>query len=307
MEKLRYALNLQMFADPFGIVDFGSHTEDGGDVDSDPDVGTSIDDYDQDVNNEITQEADPNERFEALDEDDYEDSEEVKTEEETTSPEEEPPADDKPWKTPENAHFAEQRRQQEAAQRAIDNSPQAQFVRQMEQHYGMPFQQLQQQMQQAQAIQSAERLGVPVEIAVQMQNMQNQIAAMNQQTQMREYQEFTSRVAGEQAAVAAKYPVLTDEDFGQALDYQLRVLQRPDLSVEQVVNMIHGQKIMDYAVTNARNESLAQASGRANASIPQAAVKATKEATDDYDWSPEEDRVRQQMGVSRADWKKNRV
>lgn len=224
-----------------------------------------------------------------LEEGDYADSEEDSDEEETDAdpdhqePEhqeqtEEQQAQD--FKNEENARNAERRRlqqQQQALEQYRSQLPEAQLARQLEQYYGVPAEQLIQRIQMANIQKEAQERGVTPEFIererqrdMQVQQLQNQLMELN-------FQAFEGRIQNEMQSLQQTYPMLTQQDLLEAKRYMLNDLQNTEMPLEDAVLAKFGRKIIEGQRSAARNEALAQASGRtASSTLPPSTGKSTE-------------------------------
>lgn len=223
------------------------------------------------------------------DDDDEVEKPEVELEEppqEEIEPQENPlEEEEKPAQTAEqNAYYAQMRREQQAAQRdaemrqALQNSPDYQISQLLQQQYGMPPEQILWQLQQAQVHQEAEARGVsPQQIQwerqqqqtmtdqqqymqVQQQYLEMQQTAMNMQT-------LLDRFARESQPILQQYPHLTPDDLTDAVIWG-QMNNAVHLPLEVMVRSRHADKLYSVQQESAKQEALAQVSGRA-ATSPQ--------------------------------------
>lgn len=194
-----------------------------------------------------------------------------------TPPGNEPPNDTKVQTSDENARFAEMRRQQqiekrvqEELQKRMQESPEAKLAKQLSEMYGQPPEIIMAQLKEAQLQREATQKQVPVELLRQQQVERERIAQQQTQQQAQlqdlQFQLWQNRVNTEKASLLADQTykgVLTDADVDQAIEHMLTTLQNPNLPLDQVVMALHGKKITNAIREQAKNDALAEVSGRA--------------------------------------------
>lgn len=306
-KRFALPLDLQLFAetiDEDGLIDFG---------DDDDDVsGTTIDDYNESL--EDAEEQTDDLKFYALedDDDDVPIEEQVESEpepEQEQEQEQEPETNVEPEKskkrvqTPEeNARFAEMRRQ-EQLRKQLEQTPEYQLAKALESTFGMPADALLKQVQEEQLKRQAKEQNVPVEVLRAQQEQAQLIQQLQQQLLQQQFEAWRMRVDNEMAQLKEQYKMLSEEDFLQARQYMLEVLKNPDVPLEQVVFALHGKKIADHLKESVKQEAIAEVSGRKKKNlIPPSASKAKTTPYDEL--TPEEIYVAKQMGLTPEEYLK---
>lgn len=190
---------------------------------------------------------------------------------------------DKKVQTPEeNAKFAEQRRQQQVEKRVQDElakikqtDPAFKIAQMMEKMYGLPMDQIQVKIEEAMIAEEAKLRNVPVE-QVQQEHVQQRVVENTQtaftQTQedlnIAQFQLWNHRVDAEAVPLKQALSMLNDDDFTVAKEYMLTVMRNPDASLESAVYAVHGAKITQSIREIAKNDALAEVSGRTANSLP---------------------------------------
>ncbi len=208
-----------------------------------------------------------------------------------TEPETKP---EKKVQTPEeNAHFAEQRRQQQVEKRVQEElaklqetNPAFKIAKAMEKMYGLPMDQIQVKIEEAMIAEEAKNRNVPVEV-VQQEHIQQRAVETTQtaftQTQdqlaLAQFQLWNHRLDAEAVTLKQDLSMLTDDDFSAAKQYMLEVLKNPDVPLEQAVYAVHGAKIKQAIQSIAKNDALAEVSGRTANSLPPTGGKPTPAVT----------------------------
>lgn len=229
-----------------------------------------------------------------MDDDDDDDEQEpvTPTEEVELQGEEQQELEEQPQEkqaqTPEqNAYFAEMRRQQQAAQReaemrqALQNSPEYQISQLLQNQYNMPPEQILWQLQQAQLNQEAEARGVtPQQIQwerQQYQTMQAQQQLMETQQMAMQMQQFIDRMERESYQVLQQFPHLTPDDLSEAVIWG-QMNNAVHLPLDVLVRTRHADKLYTVQQESARQEALAQVSGRVNNGVQPPKGKAQSSA-----------------------------
>ncbi len=261
--------------------------------------------------------------YTALDEDDDSvediefDNEEEETDENPTDEvdEQDDSADeegDKKVQTPEeNAFYAEKRRQQQAlekqqeldrlAQERLKQSPEYQVAQMLAAQYGLTPEQMQQQLQQVQLQKEAEKQGVPVEFLKQREEDLNRIRQMEEKLKRTEFENWYGKQQQEASRLQEQYKgVITEAEINESLSFMLNDLKTTNIPLEQVVRMKHGAKIEQHLINMAKQEALAEISGRKPSPLAPQGVKSAQADV----LTPEERHVAQMMGISEKDYLK---
>jgi hypothetical protein len=262
----------------------------------------------QDNPTENTEEASSTEETETTEETKVEETEEEtekteesdKTEEEST----EEQSDKKVQSAEENRKFAEQRRQQELEKRVqeelnkrLQDNPEVKLAKMMAEQFGVTPEQMLQQIQLGQL--QEQNPEIPVEILQQQMESQQQTASMQEQVANLQYQLWEKDVKLQATDIQKQFPVLTDDDMQATMDYMLETLGTTNIPLKQAVMAIHGDKIIEYQTTQARNEILAEKSGRKSSIAPQG-VKSTPTPV----LTADERQMAKNMGISEEDYLK---
>jgi hypothetical protein len=280
---------------------------------SDPKEPTTLEDYAEDFNFEES-DFDPIET--EVEDEEVEEVEEEETEEgDYTEPSEEVEEEvqEKPsTQTPEqNAQYAEQRRQnlveqrvQQELQKLKTQAPEFQMAQMLSEMYGMPVDQLYNQLQEVRLKKEAEQRGVPIEVMKQLNTYEQQQAQLQQQLNLMQFQNWQSRVDGEAQLLLNQYPMLNQDDMVEAKFFLLETLQNPEIPLQNAVFAIHGHKITESLKNLAKQEALAEISGRKKGGLPPQSMK----TNDSNSTLTEEERyIARNMGMSESEylrWKK---
>lgn len=219
----------------------------------------------------------------------------VKVEPEKVEPVIEP---EKKVQTPEeNAKFAEQRRQQQVEKRVqeeIQKNPAFKLAQMMEKMYGLPIDQIQTRIEQAMMEEEAKQRNVPVE-TVQQERVQSQEVERVREEQSKvqnelnvsQFQLWQHRVDTETVPLKQELSMLSDDDFLAAKQYMLDVMHNPNASLSEAVYALHGAKITKSIREIAKNDALAEVSGRSANSLPPTGGKPspTTTLTDEEKWA----------------------
>jgi hypothetical protein len=230
------------------------------------------------------------------------------TEEETDETDKEESTEEQPEKkvqTPEeNRKFAEQRRQQELERRVqeelnkrLQESPEMQLAKTMAEQFGVTPQEMLKQIQLGQL--QEQNPDVPVEQLQQQMEKDQQTTQMQEQLAEAQFKLWQLEVKQEASQLQKQFPVLTDDDLQATMDYMLGTLGTTNIPLKQAVMAVHGEKILEYQTTQARNEILAEKSGRKSSIAPQG-VKSSPAPT----LSADEKQIAKLMGISEEDYLK---
>ena len=191
--------------------------------------------------------------------------------EDESDPDEQTEQQTQDFKNEENARNAERRRQQQQAalEQLRAQLPEAQLVRQLEEYYGAPMEVLAQRIQMANLQKEAQARGVTPEVIEREKQRDLEVQQLQTQLSNFEFQMFESRIQNEMQDLKTAYPMLTDADLIEAKRYMLVDLKHTDIPLEEAVLAKFGRKIVEGQREAARNEALAQASGRrSNSTLP---------------------------------------
>lgn len=235
-------------------------------------------------------------------------------EEEAQTPEVADPEPEKQAQTPEqNAYFAELRRQREAAEQQMRLQQQIEIMRQqmpetqiaqiLAQEYGVSPQEMLVRLQQAQIEKEAAQRGLtPQQVMWERQQaaqQQQQQQFIQMQQQYLGIQSLMTRLQREGMEVQAKYPTLTPDDLTEAViyGYEQNAMHLP---LEDLVRARHADKLFAADYGAARQQALAQVSGRMQNSIKAPAGRSPKP----YNLTDAERFFAKKMGMSEAEYAK---
>ena len=299
-------MNLQMFAgleddkDLFNLFDVDDPVDDFGEPIPDDNKPDGVDDPVGEPTSDDKQKPEPDGVDDPVGEPIPDDNKQE------DKPQQDQPKPEKRVQTPEeNARFAEMRRQKQAEERAkelLKQTPEYQLAQFLAQQYGMTPEQLLAKVQEAVLQRQAQQMGVPIEVLKQIEEERRARQELEQRLAQTEFQNWYSQKQAEMAQLKSKFSgVLTDEDLQSALMYQLETLKNPNLSLEQVVYAVHGEKIAEHLRKIAKQEALAEISGRKQGPLP---PQSTKSAPADYGLTEEEKYVARKLGLTEAEYAK---
>lgn len=233
------------------------------------------------------------------------DDEDVDAEEPDEEEEYEPePEEPKKQSREDNARFAEQRRQQQLEKAVQDRLRQSQEYRTAQlisEMYGVPQEQLYDQLYEAKLQREADAQNVPVEYLREREQFRQQQQQLQDQLHTLMFQQWQGRIENEKAQLKQQFNMLTDEDLESASYYMLNDLKRTDLPLENAVFALHGAKILGGLKNTAKNEALAEISGRKKSPLP---VKGGKSQNDTVSLSDEEKYVARKLGLTDKEYSK---
>lgn len=211
-----------------------------------------------------------------------------------------------------NARFAEQRRQQQLEERAkqlaqeqLKQSPEYQLAELVRQQTGLPIDQALAQIKQAALQRQAEAQGVPVEVLQRIQDAETRAQTVEQQLQQVQFQSWMNRIDAEKASLKSKYGFLEDADLDAARDHMLTVMRNPEVPLEQALMAVHGQKIVDHYREQARQDALAELSGRKPSPLPPQGGK--PEASNSVELTDDEKFFARLAGIKLEDYAANKT
>jgi hypothetical protein len=171
----------------------------------------------------------------------------------------------------ENARFAEMRRQQQLeqlAQEKVKQSKEYQTTQLLAEMYGVPQEELYDRLYQAKLEKEAQAKNVPVEYLREREELRKQQQTLQDQLHTIMFQQWQTRVDQEKASLKSQFNMLSDADLDSAAYYMLNDLKRTDLPLENAVFALHGAKILGGLKNTAKNEALAEVSGRKKNPLP---------------------------------------
>jgi hypothetical protein len=264
----------------------------------------SLEDYqldESDYEDEVETEVETDNETETETETDPQEETETETEVEPEQVEEKPSTQT----AEQNAHFAEQRRQkiieervQQELERQRQSAPEFQMAQMLSNMYGMPVEQLYEQLQEAAIAKQAEAQGVPVEVMRQLTEYEQSQKQLQERLNQMEFLNWKSRVDKESELLNQQFPMLTKDELDDAKYYLLETLQNPEFPLQQAVFALHGDKITTSLKESAKQDALAEISGRKKGGLPPQSMKTSDTAT----LSDEERYVAKMMGLSEADY-----
>lgn len=203
-----------------------------------------------------------------------------------------------------NSYYAERRRQEQidkAVQEKLRQTREFQTTQLLSEMYGVPQDQLYDQLYEAKLSREAQEQNVPVEYLKEREQLRQQQQSLQEQLHSMMFQQWQGRVETEKAQLKSQFNMLTDDDLETAAYYMLNDLKRTDLPLENAVFALHGAKILGGLKNTAKNEALAEVSGRKKSPLP---VKGGKTQTDSVSLSDEERYVAKKFGLTDKEYYK---
>lgn len=204
----------------------------------------------------------------------------------------------------ENARFAEMRRQQQLEQQVqekVKQSKEYQTTQLLAEMYGVPQEELYDKLYEAKLEREAQAKNVPVEYIREREELRKQQEAMQDQLHTLMFTQWQSRVEQEKAQLKQQFNMLSDSDLESAAYYMLNDLKRTDLPLENAVFALHGAKILGELRNTAKNEALAEVSGRKKSPL---SVKSGSKQTETVSLSDEERYVAKKLGLTDKEYSK---
>jgi hypothetical protein len=171
----------------------------------------------------------------------------------------------------ENAYYAEKRRQEQidrAVQERLRQSREYQTTQLISEMYGVPQEELYDQLYEAKLAKEAQAQNVPVEYLREREQLRQQQQQLQDQLHTIMFQQWQGRIDAEKANLKSQFNMLSDDDLESAAYYMLNDLKRTDLPLENAVFALHGAKILGGLKNTATNEALAEVSGRKRSPLP---------------------------------------
>jgi len=203
----------------------------------------------------------------------------------------------------ENAYYAERRRQEQiekAVQERLRQTKEYQTTKLISEMYGVPEEQLYEQLYEAKLAKEAQSQNVPVEYLREREELRKQQQQLQDQLHTIMFQQWQSRIETEKANLKTQFNMLSDADLESAAYYMLNDLKRTDLPLENAVFALHGAKILGGLKNTAKNEALAEVSGRKKSPLP---VKGGKSESA-VSLSDEERYIAKKLGLTDKDYAK---
>lgn len=237
---------------------------------------------------------------------DEKDEETEETKEEETEETEEIEEEKKSQTPEENRKFAEQRRQQEFDKRLqeeldkrLNENKELQSAKLLQEQFGLDLPTILENLNYQRMVEQSQQTGIPIEVLQQQAQLQQKSEYSDQRLAELEFKLWQSEIRSEAVEVQKDYPMLTTEDMQQAVTYMTETLGTTSIPLKQAVMAVHGDKIMESLRTQARNEVLAEKSGRKTPLQPQGGKSpSTPTLTDDERF------IAKQLGVSEEDYLK---
>lgn len=170
-----------------------------------------------------------------------------------------------------NAYYAEKRRQEQVEkqlQERLRNSKEYQTTKLISEMYGVPEEDLYDQLYEAKLAKEAQSQNVPVEYLREREQLRQQQQQLQDQLHTIMFQQWQTRMDSEKAQLKSQFNMLSEDDLESASYYMLNDLKRTDLPLENAVFALHGAKILGGLKNTAKNEALAEVSGRKKSPLP---------------------------------------
>ena len=204
-----------------------------------------------------------------------------------------------------NAYYAEQRRQklveervQQELQRLKQELPEFQLAQTLSNMYGVPVNELYQQLKEKEMEQQAEQRGIPVDVMRQINAYEQQQMQLQEQLYTMQFQSWQNRVNDESKNLQTQYPMLDVNDIEQAKFYLLDTLKNPEIPLQNAVFALHGDKIANSLKELAKQEALAEISGRKKGGLPPQSMKSSDTPT----LTEEERYIAKMMGINESEY-----
>lgn len=204
----------------------------------------------------------------------------------------------------ENARFAEMRRQQQIEQQLqekLKQSKEYQTTQLLSEMYGVPQEELYDKLYEAKLEKEAQAKNVPVEYLREREELRKQQQELQDQLHTIMFQQWQARVDQEKVNLKAQFNMLSDEDIDSAAYYMLNDLKRTDLPLENAVFALHGAKILGGLKNTAKNEALAEVSGRKKSPLP---TKSGSKVSEAVSLSDEERYIAKKFGLTDKEYSK---
>lgn len=268
-------------------------------------VEDELDEYGEPINN--SDDEDENDDYEDNDEDfqedeDIEDDNNQDLEDETLEDDEEQP------QSPEtNAYYAELRRQKKAEEAARaqfeaqrSSSPEYKMAQILAKQYGVSVDELAKQIEETALEREADEQGVSVEYLRELQAEREARKELEDRLNRIEFESWYSQKEAEKASVLEKFNgILTEQELDDAIVFALEDLQRTDISLDKAVRILYGDKIESELRRIAKQEALAEISGRKQSPLGQSG-----KATSTESLTSEERYIAKRMGISEEEYQK---
>lgn len=231
------------------------------------------------------------------------DADEQVDEEQEISEEVDTPEPQKKQSKEENAYYAEKRRQEQVErqlQERLKQSKEYQTTKMLAEMYGVPQEELYDRLYEAKITKEAKEKNVPVEYLREREELRQQQQSLQEQLQQLMFQQWQSRIDSEKQQLKQRFNMLSDVDLDDAASYMLETLGRTDIPLEQAAFALHGSKILGGLKDTAKNEALAEMSGRKKSPLP---VKGGK-ANDAVVLSDEERYIAKKLGMTDKEYSK---
>ena len=203
-----------------------------------------------------------------------------------------------------NAYYAERRRQEQlerAVQERLRQTKEYQTTQLLSEMYGVPQEELFDKLYEAKLTREAEAQNVPVEYLREREQLRQQQQQLQEQLNDLMFQQWQGRIENEKAQLKSRFNMLSQDDLEQAAFYMLNDLKRTDLPLEQAVFALHGTKILGGLKNSAKNEALAEVSGRKKSPLP---IKGGKPQNDAVVLTDEERYIAKRLGLTDIEYSK---
>lgn len=229
---------------------------------------------------------------------------EVEPETEQTSEDTEPVEQPKKQSREENAYYAEKRRQEQVEkqlQERLQKTKEYQTTQLLSEMYGVPQEELYDKLYEAKLARESRDKNVPVEYLKEREELRKQQQTLQDQLQQLMFQQWQSRIDAEKVQLKQQFNMLTDADLDEAATYMLETLGRTDVPLQQAAFALHGARILDGLKNTAKNEALAEVSGRKKSPLP---TKNGSKAESAVSLSDEERYVAKKLGLTDKEYSK---
>jgi hypothetical protein len=117
---------------------------------------------------------------------------------------------------------------------------------------------------------------------------------------MMQFQSWKNKVDSDGVNIKNQFSMLTDDELDQAKMYLLDTLKNPEIPLQQAVFALYGDKITDNLKNLAKQEAMAEISGRKKGGLPPQSMK----TSEGQSLTEEERYVARMMGINENDYMK---
>lgn len=182
-------------------------------------------------------------------------------------------------------------------------SKEFELVNTLAQMNGLSVDEMIAQLREQQIEQTAKTEGISVEAAKKQFKQSQEVEELKNTVGKLQYDAWSSQLSTQAEQLKSKYPTLTDNDIAEAKNYILHTVGNVNVTLQQAVYALHGEKLVESATKAKVQEDLAKRSGRSSKTPPS---PNNSQLADQVELTNAEKAMIKKLGLSEKDFLANK-